>query len=145
MPNNGSRYHAEVKVSVEGHDCRVNVFADTLQEIFADIGTLCAHFPKEWAPAPSFDEIPSLGAPRPRTPTGKGAQPMSANGRPLPPNVNSNPDGDDLPSEVPTCVHCGQWDGMELIKFTSKKDGKPRRAWKCQACDQWHFPEKKGK
>jgi len=136
MPNNGSRYHAEVKVSIEGHDCRLNIFADTLHEIFTDIGTICGQFPREWSPAPSAVPAVPPAQPQLKVPTGKGAQPMDAKGRPL-------AAGEDTASEVPTCAHCGDWSSMELIEFQSKKDGKTRRAWKCQACDKWHFPNKK--
>lgn len=142
MPSNGSRYHAEVKVIIEGHDCRLNIFADTLHEIFGDIGTICAHFPREWAPAPSVNGLPQ--PPPPKQPTGPGAQPMDAVGQPLPAS-HTVVDDQGFPSEVPVCQHCGNWDGMELIEFKSKKDGKQKRAWKCQACDKWHFPEAKKK
>lgn len=42
----------------------------------------------------------------------------------------------------PTCKHCDSSERMELVTFT--KEGVERKAWKCQACDKWHY-EKKGK
>ena len=35
--NGDKRYHAEVKVTLEGRECRINSFRDTLQEVFQDI------------------------------------------------------------------------------------------------------------
>ena len=46
--NGDKRYHAEVKILIEGHEARVNCFADTLVEIFQDIGTICGQFPPDW-------------------------------------------------------------------------------------------------
>jgi hypothetical protein len=141
MPSNGSRYHGEIQVAIGPNQARINVFSDSMEELFLDLATIQAQFgPADPVTNPAKRAIVNaerIAAQR------RNNQPMSANGRPLPPNVNHDPDG--LPSEVPTCVHCGQWDGMELIEFQSKKDGKTKRAWKCQACDKWHFPEKKGR
>ena len=46
--NGDKRYHAEVKILIEGHEARINCFADTLVEIFQDIGTICGQFPPDW-------------------------------------------------------------------------------------------------
>lgn len=46
--NGDKRYHAEVKIELEGRECRINAFRDTLQEIFQDIGTICSQFPQDW-------------------------------------------------------------------------------------------------
>jgi len=46
--NQETRYHAEVKINIEGHEARVNVFADTLVEIFKDIGQIISQFPPDW-------------------------------------------------------------------------------------------------
>jgi len=34
------------------------------------------------------------------------------------------------------CKECGRSDNMELISF--EKDGKAKKAWKCQTCQKWH-------
>lgn len=49
MGNNQSRYHAEVKLARKNGDneVRVNIFADTLAEIFADIAEVEAQFSRE--------------------------------------------------------------------------------------------------
>jgi len=44
--------------------------------------------------------------------------------------------------QAPVCKTCGSSDNMELVSFT--KDGKPKDAWKCQACGKWHYDEKNG-
>ena len=126
MANNGSRYHAEVKVDIEGREARINVFADTLNEIFRDLATVTAQLPAGWM-RPAKGEI--LNAER------IAAQGQAAAGAPH--------DGPKvvMPTEQsPVCATCGSSDSMELIEFRSKKDGKLRRAWKCQECNEWHYP-----
>lgn len=127
MANNGTRYHAEIKVELDGHDARINVFGDHLAEIFQDLATVCQQFPVSgWKPPAG----PPAGAPKwASTP---------------PPDLRAGTQSGPDP-EIPTCAHCGAWDNMELIHFTDKKTGQPRSAWKCQECDQWHFPDRKPK
>jgi len=64
-----------------------------------------------------------------------GAQPTKANG-------NGNHPVADPTEPPPVCKKCGSSDNMELVSFT--KDGKPKEAWKCQACGKWHYDEKNG-
>jgi len=123
--SNGSRYHAEVKVELEGRECRINTFRDTLQEIFQDIGTICSQYPQDWM-NPAKREIVNAEL--------KAAQLRGAQGKPAQaPQVEET-------GEIPVCEHCGSQEFMELIRFNDKKTGKPRQAWKCQACEKWHFP-----
>jgi len=124
MANNGSRYHAEVKVELEGREARINVFADTLTEIFQDIGTICSQFPQWWK-SPARAEL--VNAER------KAAQPAAPQAR-----VAGTP-------QVPVCAHCGSSEYMELIEFPSKKTGELKQAWKCQQCNEWHWPNVKKK
>jgi len=141
MPNNGSRYHAEIKVDIEGRDARINVFGDTLNEIFRDLGIIAAQLPASWM-RPARGEILNAGR---KAASLEGSQPMAANGSPLPaPDAPSSGPRVVMPTESPPfCDHCGSCDNMQLIEFTSKKDGKLRRAWKCQECEQWHYPNRK--
>jgi hypothetical protein len=127
--SNGTRYHAEVKVELEGRECRVNVFADTLAEIFQDIGTICDQYPQGWM-NPAKREI--VNAER------KAAQLRPQAGAKVPPGLEET-------GEIPVCEHCGSQEFMELIRFKDKQTGKPRSAWKCQACEKWHFPNGKKK
>lgn len=53
-----------------------------------------------------------------------GAVPGNGNGKPFP-----------KPASEPVCPRCGKSDELELISF--EKDGKPRKAWKCQRCKKW--------
>jgi hypothetical protein len=118
------RYHAEVKITLEGRECRIDTFRDTLQEIFQDIGTICVQFPQDWM-NPAKREI--VNAERKAAQLGiqkaKAAAPAKAQET----------------GEIPVCKFCGSSGSMELIKFTDKKTGKPRQAWKCQECQEWHF------
>lgn len=121
--NGDKRYHAEVKVILEGRECRINAFRDTLQEIFQDIGTICSQYPQDWM-NPAKREI--VNAER------KAAQLGLQTGSKAPAKAEET-------GEIPVCEHCGSSEHMELIRFTDKKTGKPRQAWKCQACEKWHF------
>ena len=123
---NGSRYHAEVHIALEGRDCRVNVFADTLVEIFQDIGTICNQYPQDWM-HPAKREI--VNAER-KAATLRQPQPAPA------------PKSDET-GEIPVCDDCGSSESMELIEFADRKTGRPRREWKCQACEKWHWPNGK--
>lgn len=131
--NGDKRYHAEVKIELEGRECRINAFRDTLQEIFQDIGTICSQFPQDWM-NPAKREI--VNAER------KAAQLAQAAASKASPKATAKA-GET--GEIPVCEQCGSQEFMELIKFTDKKTGKPRQAWKCQACVKWHFENgKKG-
>lgn len=127
---NGSRYHAEVKVELEGREARINTFRDTLQEIFQDIGTICTQFPQDWM-NPAKREIVNAErkAAQLRQPQ-RGAAPKPASQA-------------EETGEIPVCEQCGSQEFMERITFNDKKTGKPRRAWKCQACGEWHWPNGK--
>ena len=134
MPNNGSRYHGEIKVNIGPNEARINVFSDHMAELFRDLAMIQAQFgPADPVTNPAKRAI--VNAERIASQV-RNNQPMDAKGRPL-------PAGDDQAAEVPACAHCDDWSSMELIEFQSKKDGKTRRAWKCQACDKWHFPNNK--
>ena len=125
--NGDKRYHAEVKIELEGRECRINAFRDTLQEIFQDIGTICSQYPQDWM-NPAKREI--INAER------KAAQLGLQPGAKAPAKPEET-------GEIPVCEHCGSKQFMELIEFTDNKTGKPRKAWKCQACKQWHWPNGK--
>lgn len=122
---NGSRYHAELKLMLMGKEAKINVFADTLNEVFADLATIVSQFPNDTATSPGKRDIEN--AKRLATQFAPQSQPAAK-----------------TPADVaPVCVHCGSPDSMELIEFTSRKTGKPARAWKCQECNEWHYPDRK--
>ena len=128
MSNGSTRYHAEVQVTLEGRSARINVFADTMNEIFLDVGTICSQFPQDWM-NPAKREI--VNAER------KAAQIRAQQDLPRAKDTKPDPSG-----EIPVCAHCGSSESMELIHFTDKKTGKPAQAWKCQDCHKWHFTKR---
>ena len=119
--NQKTRYHAEVKITVEGHEARVNCFADSLVEIFRDIGQVIAQYPPDWK-SPAKRDI------------------VNAERKAKTAAAREEPTG-----EIPVCEHCGTDEFMELIPFTDKKTGKPRKEWKCQQCQEWHWPNGRGR
>ena len=124
-----TRYHAQVKVIMAGRDVTLNIFADGLPDIYRDLALIVNSDPQALAQAAPPEIIPNPGpapAPRPKPKPTPATQPAEF-------------------QELPVCVQCGEWDGMELIQFTDKRTGAPREAWKCQNCDKWHFPNGKGR
>ena len=124
--NGQTRYHAEIKVTVLGREARINVFADTLAEIFSDLGKITEQIPDSLAFAAKREIVNAelkakQTAQEPAKPPKKDAKPAKA----------------DVP---PTCNICGMTEHMELIKWTDKQTGAQRQAWKCQNCEQWYFP-----
>ena len=120
--NQKTRYHAEVKLNIEGHEARVNCFADTLVEIFNDIGTIVSQFPPDWK-NPAKREIANAELKAKQLKEKPKAEPAAA---------------------IPVCENCSTDAYMELISFTDKKTGSPRQAWKCQQCQKWHWSNGKG-
>lgn len=110
-----TRYHAEVKVVLEGRECRINAFRDTLEEIFQDIGTICSQFPQDWM-NPAKREIVNAE---------RKAQQMANNH-----------------DVKPTCLTCKSDKNMELVEFTDRETGEKKKAWKCQKCKKWFWPPK---
>lgn len=130
MPNGeipNTRYHAELKLTIEGHEARINCFANTLAEIYQDIGTIASQFPPDWK-NPAKREIANAELK---------ANQLKGKGNPA-----ANPD---QTGEIPVCQNCGTNEFMELITFPDKRTGNPRQAWKCQQCQKWHWPNNKGK
>ena len=115
-----TRYHAEIKVAIDGREARVNVFADTLNEIFLDLATICEQIPHPLA----------NGAKREIANAELKAEQLRQNGQ-LPAHVEKK-----LGPKAPVCVNCGSTN-TELIKWTDKETGEPKQAWKCQDCKQW--------
>ena len=143
MSNGDKRYHAEIKLSIEGREARINVFADTLNEIYLDVGHICSQFQPEW-------KNPARAATMNNANTGS-RQPIAGTvGKPV--NASSQPKAKPKPEdrpledwfetgEVPVCEACGSSETMELISFADKKTGDPRQEWKCQSCNKWHWPD----
>ena len=115
-----TRYHAEIKVTVDGREARINAFRDTLAEIFTDLSLITQQIPGDWR----------NGAKREIVNAERKAEQLQAAGA-LPHAVAKK-----LSPKKPVCVNCGSTN-TELIKWTDKDTGQPRQAWKCQDCKQW--------
>jgi len=114
-----TRYHAEIKLTVEGKEARINVFADTLNEIFSDLAKITVQ----------YDELHSA-AKREVLNAGLKAEQLRQNGQ-LPASVEKK-----LGARAPVCPNCGSTN-TELIKWADKETGESKQAWKCQDCKQW--------
>jgi hypothetical protein len=113
-----TRYHAEIKITVEGKEARINIFADTLNEIYSDLAKISVQFDRLHSQAVrELDNAQLKANQADRT----GAKPPKSDPRPV-------------------CASCGSRDSMELVRWADKKTQEARSAWKCQACNQWHFP-----
>jgi hypothetical protein len=118
-----SRYHAEIKLVVQGKEARINVFADTLNEIFSDLAKITIQFDELHSQAKREILNAELKSQQVKPP---------ASSKKLPPTV---------PDKAPTCLSCGSTNDMELIRWADKKTQEARSAWKCQACNEWYRPD----
>jgi len=155
MNGDKSKYHAEIKLTVEGREVRINILSDILNDVFLDIGTICSQFQPEWQnPARAHemnkDNIGRRQAPAP--PQGvRTGKPVNASSQPkAKAPVQPRPEDRDLndwfsTGEIPICDTCGSSEFMELISFADKKTGQQRQAWKCQACNKWHWNNNDGR
>ena len=117
--NGQTRYHAEVKLTYYGNDVRINIFADTLVEVYRDLANVCEQLP---------DGFKSQ-AKRELANADLKAQQLQQNGkRPAPSEKKLGP--------TPVCTNCGSTN-TELISWTDKTSGESKQAWKCQDCKQW--------
>jgi hypothetical protein len=112
-----TRYHAEIKLTVQGKEARINIFADTLNEIYSDLAKVTTQFDELHSAAKREIVNAELKAKQAAKPAARSA--------------NSD--------TRPVCQSCGSCDSMELIRWADKRTQEARSAWKCQACDQWHF------
>jgi hypothetical protein len=123
MPNGQTRYHAEVKVTMYGREARINIFADTLNEIYLDLANICEQIPDEFRSA-GHREIANAELK---------AKQLQKDGL-LPDKVAKK-----LAPKAPTtpvCVNCGSTN-TELIRWADKVTQEAKSAWKCQDCKQW--------
>ena len=123
--NGNTRYHGEININIGPNEARINVFSDNLQELFKDLGIIQSQFGKsDPVTNPAKRDIIN-------------AELKAANmGKPTTQEPQET-------GEIPTCEECGSQEFMELITFTDKKTGRPRKEWKCQICNRWHWPNGK--
>ena len=121
-----AKYSINVRFNLRGYDSQITLRDDEncglLMEKYLkvlgnlhDIGA---------TPARRWEEVKGNGNGNGKTEPPAAEQPRLENGIP------------------PTCQYCGESKFMELIEF--EKDGKHRKAWKCQGCEKWHY-DKNGK
>jgi len=115
-----TRYHAEIKLTYDAREVRINIFADTLVEVYRDLANIC-----EQLPGPLKN-----GGHREIANAQLKADQLRQNGQ-LPSSVEKK-----LGPKAPVCVNCGSTN-TELIKWADKETGEPKQAWKCQDCKQW--------
>ena len=123
MPNGQTRYHAEVKVTMFGREARINIFADTLNEIYLDLANICEQIPDEFRNA-GHREIANAELK---------AKQLQKDG--LLPDKVAKKLAPKTPV-APVCLSCGS-DNVELIRWNDKETGQAKQAWKCQDCKQW--------
>ena len=116
-----TRYHAEVKLTYDAREVRINIFADTLVEVYRDLANICEQIPGPFQNG-AHREIANAEAK---------AEQLRQNGQ-LPEHIARKLG----PKTPPACPSCGSTN-TELIKWTDKETGEPKQAWKCQDCKQW--------
>jgi hypothetical protein len=131
-----TRYHAEIKLTLDAREVRINVFADTLVEIYRDLASICQQIPGPFQNG-AHREIANaeLKAEQLRK---DGVLPPKTKAAPKTP-VASTPSDDDA---TPVCTKCGSDEDMELVGFTDRQTGEKKEAWKCQKCKKWYWPPK---
>jgi formate dehydrogenase maturation protein FdhE len=132
LDRGNTRYHAEVKIVTGGRDARINVFADTLAEIFVDVGHITAQYPTE-------TERRIEGPSRAQLDIGNSLNTRDHAAARQAEEAELFGNG----TRVPVCPSCGTDESMELVNFKDKKTGGPRQAWKCQACGKWYWPNRR--
>jgi hypothetical protein len=119
---NEARESINARFALDGFDCQYTVRTDQEHEL------LLTTFRERLALLRAFGAVPNH--PPPTTNNGSADPPPDINGQPV-------------PTEPPTCVHCGDSSHMELLQFT--RNGQQRAAYKCSACHSWHWPNAKKK
>ena len=118
-----TRYHAEIKLTWDAREVRINIFADTLVEIYRDLANISEQIPGPIANA-GHREIANAELK---------AQQLQKDGL-LPPSVAKKA-APKAPA-TPICVNCGS-NNTELIRWADKETQEAKSAWKCQDCKQW--------
>jgi hypothetical protein len=123
MANGQTRYHAEIKVNLYGREARINIFADTLNEIYLDLAHICEQIPDQFNGA-GHREIANAEIK---------AKQLQKDG--LLPDKVAKKLAPKTPI-APVCPGCGSTN-TELIRWADKQTQEAKSAWKCQDCKQW--------
>lgn len=78
-----TRYHAEINLTVQGKEARINIFADTLNEIYSDPAKVCVQFDKLASAARREIKNAELKANQIGRPTKPGAKSADSDTRPV--------------------------------------------------------------
>jgi len=125
-----SRYHAKLHLEWAGLDTELNIFADSLDELYHNMHAVTQVTPEAVAAAIAHERQETASAP---------AQP------PAPARLPSPAPAADPAAEAraaaPSCLTCNTAEFMELIEFKDRETGELKRRWKCSQCQKWHWPE----
>ena len=110
-----TRYHAEIKLTYDAREVRINIFADTLVEIYRDLANISQQVPG---------------------PIQNGAHREIANAEIKAQQLRKDGAAPQKATHLPVCVNCGS-QNTELINWNDKVTGEAKQAWKCQDCKQW--------
>jgi hypothetical protein len=124
-----SRYHAEIKLTWDAREVRINIFADTLVEVYRDLANISEQIPGPLANA-GHREIANAET-KAKQLQKDGLLPDAVAKKVAP---KAAPKA--APRTAPICVNCGS-ENTELISWNDKVTGEPKQAWKCQDCKQW--------
>lgn len=126
--------HGEIKIQRNGSELRVNIFADTLNEVFLSIAQVEAQYSK--SASTSFAakreilraEEAAAAAKVPQQPT------PSSQGWPFKEPAPSKANGI---VNLPVCKQCGSNENLEKVQFTNQETGQLLTRFKCQTCKVW--------
>jgi hypothetical protein len=122
-----SRYHAEIKLTWDAREVRINIFADTLVEVYRDLANISEQIPGPLSNA-GHREIANAETK---------AKQLQKDGL-LPDAVAKKlaPKAAQKAPASPLCPSCGS-SNTELIRWADKETQQAKSAWKCQDCKQW--------
>jgi hypothetical protein len=123
-----SRFHGKVRVQRGDTLIEVNVFDDNRQVVYLEVAQAIAQFSRDIKPATAAGR--EIARVEQAVLDRKAAPPASA------PKPVSNP-GKTSIANAPVCPECGLSDSVELVRWTDKKTGEQKKAWKCQLCKKW--------
>ena len=123
MSNGQTRYHAEIKLTYDAREVRINIFADTLNEIYLDLANISEQLP---GPIQNGGHREIANAELKAKQLQKDGLLPDKVAKKLAPKAPVNP----------VCVNCGSGN-TELINWNDKVTGEAKQAWKCQDCKQW--------
>lgn len=130
-----SRYHAKIHLEWAGLDTELNIFAESLDELYHNMHAVTQITPEAVAAAVAQERHQAAAASVPAP-----ASQPSAPARLPSPAPAADPAAEER-AAAPSCLTCGTSEFMELIEFKDRDTGELKRRWKCSQCQKWHWPE----